>query len=146
MSWYEELDQKMADYLPDVPVLREEPLSRHTSFRIGGPARRMAFPKSGEQLVLLVSFARACGARPFVLGNGTNLLFGDGETDRLVISTRDLAQLRRGGSENEIIAGAGVPLARLAVFAQQGGADGAGVRPRHPRERRWRGVHERGRL
>ena len=67
MSWYEELDQKMADYLPDVPVLREEPLSRHTSFRIGGPARRMAFPKSGEQLVLLVSFARACGARPFVL-------------------------------------------------------------------------------
>ena len=62
MSWYEELDQKMADYLPDVPVLREEPLSRHTSFRIGGPARRMAFPKSGEQLVLLVSFARACGA------------------------------------------------------------------------------------
>ena len=38
MSWYEELDQKMADYLPDVPVLREEPLSRHTSFRIGGPA------------------------------------------------------------------------------------------------------------
>ena len=92
MSWYEELDQKMADYLPDVPVLREEPLSRHTSFRIGGPARRMAFPKSGEQLVLLVSFARACGARPFVLGNGTNLLFGDGETDRRVISTRDLAQ------------------------------------------------------
>lgn len=81
----------------------------------------MAFPKSGEQLVLLVSFARACGARPFVLGNGTNLLFGDGETDRLVISTRDLAQLRRGGSENEIIAGAGVPLARLAVFAQQAG-------------------------
>ena len=81
MSWYEELDQKMADYLPDVPVLREEPLSRHTSFRIGGPARRMAFPKSGEQLVLLVSFARACGARPFILGNGTNLLFGDGETD-----------------------------------------------------------------
>ena len=65
MSWYEELDQKMADYLPDVPVLREEPLSRHTSFRIGGPARRMAFPKSGEQLVLLVSFARACGARPY---------------------------------------------------------------------------------
>lgn len=124
MSWYEELDQKMADYLPDVPVLREEPLSRHTSFRIGGPARRMAFPKSGEQLVLLVSFARACGARPFVLGNGTNLLFGDGETDRLVISTRDLAQLRRGGSENEIIAGAGVPLARLAVFAQQAGLTG----------------------
>ena len=42
MSWYEELDQKMADYLPDVPVLREEPLSRHTSFRIGGPSPKAA--------------------------------------------------------------------------------------------------------
>ena len=47
MSWYEELDQKMADYLPDVPVLREEPLSRHTSFRIGGPARRPS-PKAAS--------------------------------------------------------------------------------------------------
>lgn len=124
MSWYEELDRKMEAYLPDVPVLREEPLSRHTSFRIGGAARRMAFPKNGEQLVLLVSFARGCGARPFVLGNGTNLLFGDGETDRLVISTRELSQLRLGEGKHEIIAGAGVPLARLAVFAQQAGLAG----------------------
>lgn len=146
MSWYEELDQKMADYLPDVPVLREEPLSRHTSFRIGGRHGGWPSPKAGEQLVLLVSFARGCGARPFVLGNGTNLLFGDGETDRLVISTRDLAQLRRGGSENEIIAGAGVPARAPGGLCPAGGADGAGVRPRHPWERRWRGVHERGRL
>ena len=71
MSWYEELDQKMADYLPDVPVLREEPLSRHTSFRIGGPARRMAFPKSGEQLVLLVSFARLSSATGRICSSAT---------------------------------------------------------------------------
>ena len=63
---------------PDVPVLREEPLSRHLRFASAGPARRVAFPKSGEQLVLLVSFRAGTGsARPFVLGNGTNLLFGD---------------------------------------------------------------------
>ena len=105
MSWYEELDQKMADYLPDVPVLREEPLSRHTSFRIGGPARRMAFPKSGEQLVLLVSFARACGARPFILGNGTNLLFGDRRRTDLSSARATLRSCAGAGVKTRLLPG-----------------------------------------
>ena len=44
MSWYDELDKWTADYLPDMPYEHDVPLSRYTSFRIGGPARRMAFP------------------------------------------------------------------------------------------------------
>ncbi len=64
----------MADYLPDLRIVKEEPMGRHTSFRIGGPARRMAFPERGEQLVLLLDMAARCGARPLVMGNGTNLL------------------------------------------------------------------------
>ena len=79
MRWYEQLDEKLRDYLPDLTVLAEEPLAKHTSFRIGGPARRMAFPQNAEQLVLLLNFADQCGARPFLLGNGTNVLFPDGE-------------------------------------------------------------------
>ena len=43
MQWYERLDEKIRDYLPDMTVERDVPMSRHTSFRIGGPARRMAF-------------------------------------------------------------------------------------------------------
>ena len=39
MTWYDELDKWTADYLPDMPYEREVPLSRYTSFRIGGPAR-----------------------------------------------------------------------------------------------------------
>lgn len=69
MEWFEELDQWTASYLPDLEMTAEEPMSRHTSFRIGGPARRMAFPKRPEQVVLLVDFARQCGARPLVIGN-----------------------------------------------------------------------------
>ena len=57
MRWYEQLDEKLRDYLPDLTVLAEEPLAKHTSFRIGGPARRMAFPQNAEQLVLLLNFA-----------------------------------------------------------------------------------------
>ena len=58
MSWYEELDVWTADYLPDMAYEKDVPLRRYTSFRIGGAARRMAFPRSGEELVLLVSRAR----------------------------------------------------------------------------------------
>ena len=77
MSWYEELDRWTADYLPDVTYEHDVPLARYASFRIGGPARRMAFPRDGSQMVLLMEEARACGAAPLVIGNGTNLLFPD---------------------------------------------------------------------
>ncbi|MEI3347058.1 MAG: hypothetical protein V8R55_01125 [Dysosmobacter sp.] len=90
MDWYEELDKWIEAYLPDLEVRAEEPMARHTSFRIGGPARRMAFPMSAEQVVLLYEFARECGARPLVIGNGTNLLVPDEGLDRLVIDTTGL--------------------------------------------------------
>ncbi len=52
MSWYEELDRWTADYLPDMIYEHDAALAKYTSFRIGGPARRMAFPKDGSQMVL----------------------------------------------------------------------------------------------
>ena len=85
MDWWITFDQQAADYLPDLRIEKEEPMDRHTSFRIGGPARRMAFPERGEQLVLLLDMAARCGARPLVMGNGTNLLAPDEGLDRLVI-------------------------------------------------------------
>ena len=96
MDWTARLDKQMADYLPDVTLLREEPMAKHTSFRAGGPAKRMAFPEKGEQMVLLLSMARECGARPLVIGNGTNLLAPDEGLDRLVIETSGLSRLEDG--------------------------------------------------
>ena len=77
MDWYTQLDKQIADYLPDLRVECDEPMSRHTSFRIGGPAKRMAYPSSREQLVLLLNFAEKSGADPLVIGNGSNLLAPD---------------------------------------------------------------------
>ena len=124
MCWYESFDQKMADYLPDLRVEKDEPLSRHCSFRIGGPARRMAFPHTAEQMVLLQSFAAECGAKPLLIGNGTNILFPDAGLDRLVIQTGELTELKQGEVEGEIIAQAGVSLAKLANFACANGLTG----------------------
>ncbi|MBQ2062330.1 MAG: UDP-N-acetylmuramate dehydrogenase [Oscillospiraceae bacterium] len=118
MLWYENFDREVAEHLPEASVIADEPLSRHCSFRIGGPARRMAFPVTSGQLVMLDRIGRACLAEPLVLGNGTNILFPDEGLDRLVVSTRELCRMERTG-ETEIRAEAGLSLARLAVFAQQ---------------------------
>ncbi len=117
MRWYETFDQKIADYLPDLRVEQEEPLSRHCSFRIGGPARRMAFPKTPEQMVLLQGIAAECGADPLLIGNGTNILFPDAGLDRLIIQTGELSALQLGKNEGELVAQAGVSLTKLANFA-----------------------------
>lgn len=118
MLWYENFDREVAEHLPEASVIADEPLARHCSFRIGGPARRMAFPVTSGQLVMLDRIGRACLAEPLVLGNGTNILFPDEGLDRLVVSTRELCRMERTG-ETEIRAEAGLSLARLAVFAQQ---------------------------
>ena len=124
MDWVTELDRWAADYLPDVKITAEESMAKHTSFRVGGPAKRMAFPEKSEQLVLLLSMARDCGARPLVMGNGTNLLAPDAGVDRLVIVTDRLCRLEAGEEPGSLVAESGVPLARLADFACKQGLTG----------------------
>ncbi len=124
MDWYTQLDKQITDYLPDLRVECDEPMSRHSSFRIGGPARRMAFPERGEQLVLLLGFAEECGARPLVIGNGTNLLVPDEGLDRLVVNTSAMSRLEPGSESCTIRAEAGVSLTRLADFACKQGLTG----------------------
>ena len=118
MTWFEKLDKAAAEYLPELPMERDVPMSKFTSFRVGGPARRMACPRNREQLVILMGLAEDCGARPFVMGNGTNLLVPDKGLDRLVIRTaRDMCEVKT-VDDVTIEADAGISLARLAVFAQ----------------------------
>lgn len=124
MQWYEQLDEKLRDYLPDLTVERDVPMSRHTSFRIGGPARRMAYPESREQLVILLGLAQECGVEPLLLGRGSNLLVSDRGLDTLVIKTAERMTALRQVDEVTLEADAGIQLSRLAVFAQQAGLTG----------------------
>ena len=50
MAWYQDLDNQIKEQLPGLDYRGEEPLAGHISFRVGGPAKRMAFPQSGEAL------------------------------------------------------------------------------------------------
>lgn len=125
MSWFTRFDARAAEELPELEYVREEAMSRHTSFRIGGPARRMAFPKTAKELAAAVKLAADCGGETLVLGNGTNLLAADEGVDRLVIdTTRYLRGMELLPDGRTIRAEAGASLAAVAVFAQKQGLTG----------------------
>ena len=77
MCWYEQLDEKVREYLPDMTMEREVPLSKHTSFRIGGGAEVMAFPKQPEELAELLKVSALLDCKCAILGAGTNVLAPD---------------------------------------------------------------------
>ena len=97
-------------------VLRDEPMSRHTSWHVGGPADVFFMPRDRAQLV---EFLRALPRDvPLLwLGLGSNLLVRDGGVRGVVIATQDaLTSLERRG-DHDIYVEAGVPCARLAKQA-----------------------------
>ena len=58
--------------LPELQVLKDEPMSRHTTFRIGGPADYFVCPDR-EQIAEVLAVAKNCGMAITVIGNGSNL-------------------------------------------------------------------------
>lgn len=117
------LFERLSAALPELCLLPQEPLSKHTSFRIGGPAEVLACPRTEAELRELYAFFRGEGLLPRILGGGTNILAPDGGVPGVILSTRGLDTLRQ-NEDGTLTAGAGVPLARLAVFAQKHGLTG----------------------
>ncbi|MBR4206128.1 MAG: UDP-N-acetylmuramate dehydrogenase [Clostridia bacterium] len=105
-----------------VRVLYGEPMSRHTSFRIGGPASLFLIPKNEETLCSVCSMAKEAGIRVFLLGNGSNVLFDDGGFDGAVISTSALHAITV--ESDRIRAEAGASLGALSVAARENGLTG----------------------
>ena len=123
----ENLEKAIAEIkeaLPGMTLLEQEPLSAHCSFRIGGPARALAVPESVSSLAKVCSILKDNELMPFVLGNGTNLLFPDeGLQELFLLSTEKLQNLFL-LPDGAIYAEAGVSLSRLSSFAQQNGLQG----------------------
>ena len=116
--WSSELQQTIIQRCAAAEYRLREPLSRHTSFRIGGPAAIMAFPKNTEELKQLLQGAAAAGVQPYVLGAGTNILAPDEGLDALVICLKDaLCGIRR-LDETRLEIYAGESMAKAAVFAK----------------------------
>ena len=123
MERFEQLAAALRQSCPALELREREPMARHTTFRIGGPVRLMAMPRSEGEVLACLREAERAQVRLVVLGNGSNLLAADGEIPCFAVLLTGLDALERTG-EREIWAGAGVSLARLASFAAQEGLAG----------------------
>ncbi len=101
-------------------------LSRHTSFKIGGPAALFWEPPTFSAVLAGLSVIAGAGVPLFALGLGSNLLVSDRGFDGSVMATgRGLRRAEVAGAHGSVLeVGAGVPLAKAANLAQQSGLSG----------------------
>ncbi len=109
--------QKIGNNLPDIEIVYNEALSKHTSFRIGGNAEVMAFPKNAGELGCLLQVCKKLSVEPAILGAGTNVLAPDEGLPGIVICLKDCMGGMEQLCEDTVRIYAGVTMARAAVFA-----------------------------
>lgn len=123
---YNELDRFLAEL--DCEVVQDEPLSKHTNFMIGGPARRFVTVYNYEPLSGVIRELSRLELPYLVLGRGSNLLIGDKGYPGVAIMLEGVFnsaasnRVENGGST--ISSGAGVSLAAACVFARDEGLTG----------------------
>ena len=126
--------KSVTEQLPQLGLLRDEPMKKHTTFRIGGPADYYAEPDM-SRISKLIEIAKACDMPVTVIGNGSNLLVGDKGIRGLVIGigkgmseievTEAVAQDFTAQDNCHIItAGAGAILAAVAAKAAEASLSG----------------------
>ena len=121
---WKELSKKLRQAVPALTILEEEPLSRHTSFRIGGPAALFVKPADEDQLAQVLRFAASHDITPRMLGAGTNVLAPDEGLRALVVCTKDALLGLSDLGDGVIEAYAGETLSKTAVFAKNLGLTG----------------------
>ncbi len=124
MTELTDFQRKLSAFLPQIALRFQEPMAKHTSFRIGGPAEVMAFPKNAEELARLLKTSALLDSKPAILGAGTNVLAPDEGLSGLVVCLKDcmdgMAQL----DDTHIRVMAGVTMTRAAVYAANLGLAG----------------------
>lgn len=115
------LQQKLETFAPKCERKYNEPMAKHTSFRIGGNAEVFAMPKDREELAEILKLSAECGVKPAILGAGTNVLAPDGGMEGIVICLKDCLDGMERLEETRIRVMAGVTMTRAAVFAAKCG-------------------------
>ncbi len=104
-------------------ILYSAPMSRYTSFGVGGAVDFLVFPADVEDLQKTLRWCRRQKLAYFILGNGTNLLVRDGGIRGMAISLSrgfgGITELERGEKDSLIHAGAGESLGRLVEFSRE---------------------------
>lgn len=118
-----QLLESLSDFARPDQLLLNEPMSRHTTFRVGGPADCFFMPESGAQVARALAAAKDAGVEAYIVGNGSNLIVRDGGVRGLVICLGEgMSAVSRDG--NVVTAQAGASLARVSAYAQGEGLAG----------------------
>lgn len=124
MTELTEFQKKIAALLPNLELRMNESMAKHTSFRIGGGAEVMAFPKTETELAELLKVSALLDCKCAILGAGTNVLAPDEGITGLVICLKDCLDGMEALSDTRIRVMAGVTMSRAAVFAANLGLSG----------------------
>lgn len=100
----------------------DEPLSLHTSFRVGGPADVYVVPEDADGIAMVLRAAVAQGIPVFVLGGGANILVSDQGIRGIVLDLRRIAHIAI--NDGELVAGAGYGMSDAAAYAAARGYSG----------------------
>jgi UDP-N-acetylenolpyruvoylglucosamine reductase len=116
-------EHKLKQCVDEDGIKKDEPMSRHTSFKVGGLADYFITPKNKEELSKLVKICNKEGLKYCILGNGSNLLVSDKGYRGIIIhlgshfSNVDI-------KDDIIIAGSGILLGKLALKASASSLSG----------------------
>ncbi|MBR1691878.1 MAG: UDP-N-acetylmuramate dehydrogenase [Lachnospiraceae bacterium] len=116
------LYEYLASVVPKENILENEPMSRHTTFKVGGDAACFVRIEANDQLAAIIKYLNLVGREYFILGNGSNLLVGDKGYRGVVLDTTGMNKITV--EENKITAQAGALLPVIAREAYQNGLTG----------------------
>lgn len=113
----------MQNILNDIECRKDEPMKKHTTFRIGGPARFFYVPKNIEELKLIIQYCKNEKLKYMIIGNGSNMLFLDEGFDGAVICVG--SNMGNINVDNiSVYAEAGALLSKVASSARDAGLTG----------------------
>lgn len=117
------LYEYISSLVPTDDILMNEPMSSHTTFRVGGEASMLVRISSPDQLLKLIPYLNDIGEPYYVIGNGSNILVGDKGYNGVILEIGSgMSDIRVEG--NRIIAGAGALLSSIARAALENDLSG----------------------
>ena len=118
-----EVKDELEKVLGRQKVLLQEPMKKHTTFRVGGPADYFVMPETKDEIRRIITVCRECGTPFYIIGNGSNLLVSDKGYRGVIIQLyKEMSKIETEG--NVIRAEAGASLARVANAALEAGLTG----------------------
>ena len=114
---------KLAEKL-NIKYSENEPMKNHTTFKVGGNAKLMVYPKSAQDTARIVKLCKEQGIRLLAIGNGSNLLVSDNGIDACVMCFgNDFSDIKL-IDEETVFAESGASLMKLCRFALENGLSG----------------------